>query len=94
MDDSKATNVEAAAAGLGGYQRRAVVLLGGMAKEGVGPGGKGLGFAALVPALLRHQGVITFGGSGPAIAAELRAAGLEPSAEVGTMLEVRGVLQV
>jgi UDP-N-acetylmuramoylalanine-D-glutamate ligase len=78
MDDSKATNVEAAAAGLRGYGRRAVVLLGGMAKEGVGPGGKGLGFAALVPALQHHQAVVTFGGSGAAIAAELRAAGFEP----------------
>ena len=87
VDDSKATNVEAAAAGLRGYERRAVVLLGGMAKEGVGPGGKGLGFAALVPALRRHQAVITFGGSGPAIAEELRAAGLNPAAEVGSMFD-------
>lgn len=87
VDDSKATNVEAAAAGLGGYDRRAVVLLGGMAKEGVGPGGKGLGFAALVPVLRRHQGVVCFGGSGAAIASELRAVGLEPMAEVASMFE-------
>ena len=85
---SEATNVEAAAAGVGGYPRRAVVLLGGRAKAGVGPGGEaGLGFAALVPALQRHQAVITFGGSGPEIAGELRAAGLEPAAEVESMYQ-------
>jgi UDP-N-acetylmuramoylalanine--D-glutamate ligase len=70
INDSKATNVDAALVGIRGLGRRAVVLLGGQAK--------GPGFAELVDALRRHHAVITFGGSGDAIAAELRTAGLPP----------------
>ena len=53
-----------------------VVLLGGQSK--------GPGFAALAPLLARHRAVITFGDDGPAIAVELRGAGLAP-VEVPTM---------
>jgi UDP-N-acetylmuramoylalanine--D-glutamate ligase len=91
VDDSKATNVEAAAAGLSGYDRRAVVLLGGVAKEGVGPGGVGLGFAGLAPALRRHLAVVAFGASRETIAEELAAEGLEPIAVVPTMAEAMEV---
>ena len=70
IDDSKATNVEAALAGVAGLPQPAVVLLGGQAKGG--------GFSALVPALRRHRGVITFGGSGASIADELEGRGLRP----------------
>ncbi|TVQ91697.1 MAG: UDP-N-acetylmuramoyl-L-alanine--D-glutamate ligase [Deltaproteobacteria bacterium] len=70
INDSKATNVEAAAVGIAGLDRPAVVLLGGEAK--------GEGFAALAPSLRDHRGVITFGGSGEAIANELEKAGLRP----------------
>jgi UDP-N-acetylmuramoylalanine--D-glutamate ligase len=73
INDSKATNVDAARVGHTGLDRRAVVLLGGQGK----PDADGsLGFGALAGGLARHR-VITFGGSGPAIAAELRGAGLE-----------------
>lgn len=68
INDSKATNVEAAAVGIAGLDGQAVVLLGGEAK--------GPGFAALAPALMRHRAVITFGASGPAIAAELAGEGV------------------
>ena len=91
VDDSKATNVEATAAGLSGYDRRAVVLLGGVAKEGVGPGGVGLGFAGLVPALRRHLAAVAFGASRETIAEELAAEGLEPIAVVPTMAEAMEV---
>lgn len=91
VDDSKATNVEAAAAGLSGYDRRAVVLLGGVAKEGVGPGGVGLGFAGLAPALRRHLAAVAFGASRETIAEELAAEGLEPIAVVPTMAEAMEV---
>ncbi|MBW2253532.1 MAG: UDP-N-acetylmuramoyl-L-alanine--D-glutamate ligase [Deltaproteobacteria bacterium] len=69
VNDSKATNVEAAAVGIGGIERPSVVLLGGQAK--------GPGFAALAPLLQRHRAVVTFGDSGPDIAAELTGAGVE-----------------
>jgi UDP-N-acetylmuramoylalanine--D-glutamate ligase len=69
VNDSKATNVEAAAVGIGGIERPAVVLLGGQAK--------GAGFAALAPLLLAHRAVVTFGGSGPDIADELASAGVD-----------------
>ena len=91
VDDSKATNVEATAAGLSGYDRRAVVLLGGVAKEGVGPGGVGLGFAGLVPALRRHLAAVAFGASRETIAEELAAEGLKPIAVVPTMAEAMEV---
>lgn len=70
INDSKATNIDAALVGISGLGRRAVVLLGGQAK--------GPGFAGLVDALRHHHAVITFGGSGEAIADELRTAGLPP----------------
>lgn len=70
IDDSKATNIEAAAMGIGGLGRTAVVLIGGQAK--------GNGFGALAPLLAQHRATITFGDSGPAIADELVAAGLHP----------------
>jgi UDP-N-acetylmuramoylalanine--D-glutamate ligase len=78
IDDSKATNVEAAEVGIGGLARPAVVLLGGQAK--------GPGFAALAPLLARHRAVVTFGGSGPDIAAELRGAGVAVH-EVGPLAD-------
>lgn len=69
INDSKATNVEAALVGLRGLDRRAVVLLGGQAK--------GDGFIELESALRRHRAVVTFGASGGAIADELLGAGLK-----------------
>lgn len=90
IDDSKATNVEAAAVGLDGLfadGTRAVVLLGGVAKEGVGAGGLGLGFERLASALAKHHGFVCFGASGREIARELRDAGLEPAAICDTMEE-------
>ena len=74
VDDSKATNVESAMAGIAGLRRPAVVLLGGQAKDGVAEGG-GLGFGQLVPLLRRHRAVVCFGKDGARIAAELRPAG-------------------
>jgi UDP-N-acetylmuramoylalanine-D-glutamate ligase len=68
INDSKATNVDAARVGLSGLGPSAVVLLGGQAK--------GDGFAALAPLLARHRAVVTFGGSGPAIADELASVGI------------------
>lgn len=68
INDSKATNVDATRVGLAGLDRPAVALLGGQAKGG--------GFAELVPLLLGQRAVLCFGGSGPAIAEELRACGL------------------
>jgi UDP-N-acetylmuramoylalanine--D-glutamate ligase len=69
INDSKATNVDAALVGLLGIERPAIVLLGGQAK--------GPGFGALGPALARHRAVITFGEAGPQIAAELAAVGVQ-----------------
>ena len=69
INDSKATNVEAATVGLRGIARKAVVLLGGQAK--------GPGFDALEPALKEHKAVIAFGGSGQDIADELGVLGME-----------------
>jgi len=62
INDSKATNVAATAVGVRGLQGGGVLLLGGQAK--------GDAFAELVP-LLGEWRVITFGGSGEAIADEL-----------------------
>jgi UDP-N-acetylmuramoylalanine--D-glutamate ligase len=78
IDDGKATNVEAAAIGIGGLDRTAVVLLGGQAK--------GPGFDALAPLLARHRAVVTLGGSGPDIARELHAAGVATT-DVGPLAE-------
>jgi UDP-N-acetylmuramoylalanine--D-glutamate ligase len=69
INDSKATNVDAARVGLSGLDRPAVVLLGGEAK--------GRGFVELAPALRRQRAVVCFGGSGPAIADELASVGIE-----------------
>lgn len=71
INDSKATNVDAALVGVSGLARPAVVLLGGQAK--------GPGFDALAPALRSQRAVITFGASGPDIATELGAVGVAVS---------------
>lgn len=68
INDSKATNVDAARVGIAGVGRPAVVLLGGEAK--------GRGFAALAPILAEHRAVVCFGQDGPAIADELEEAGV------------------
>lgn len=68
INDSKATNVDAARVGVSGLDRAAVVLLGGQAK--------GTGFDALAPLLARHRAVVCFGESGPAIAEELDGVGV------------------
>lgn len=68
INDSKATNLASTSVALTGMDRPCVVLLGGEAKGG--------GFAELAPALARHRAVVCFGGSGPAIADELEAAGV------------------
>ncbi|MFT6143680.1 MAG: UDP-N-acetylmuramoylalanine--D-glutamate ligase [Myxococcota bacterium] len=68
INDSKATNIDAARTGLVGLDRPAVVLLGGESK--------GRGFAELAPLLIAQRAVITFGQDGPAIADELVEAGV------------------
>jgi UDP-N-acetylmuramoylalanine--D-glutamate ligase len=73
IDDSKATNIDAARVGISGLEGRAVVLLGGQGKPN--PDGS-LGFGALTPDLARHRAVVTFGQDGPLIERELAAAGL------------------
>ena len=79
IDDSKATNVESARAGLAGYARggKSVVLLGGQAKGGM-DGPRGIGFGVLADALAKHAGYVVFGASGEDIAEELAAAGAAP----------------
>lgn len=70
VDDSKATNVDAAVVGILGVGGRQVVLLGGLGKEGAD-------YAGLRPALESHaRVVICFGRTGPAIADALT--GLQP----------------
>lgn len=69
IDDSKATNIDAARVGIEGLERTAVVLLGGQAKDGGG-------FEALKPSLTRHRGIVTFGYSGGEIAEALERAGM------------------
>jgi len=76
IDDSKATNVEAALAALSGLDRPLVALLGGQGKSGAA-------YDRLV-APLRSARVITFGASGPTIATALREGGIVPS-EVDTL---------
>jgi len=73
IDDSKATNLDAARAGIAGLEEAAVVLLGGQGKEFADGT---LGFADLAPLLGRHRAVVTFGEAGPRIAAELAAEGI------------------
>lgn len=79
IDDSKATNVEAALAGFTGFPRPVVALLGGQGKAGAA-------YAALVPALRTARGVICFGQDGPVIAAALREGGL-PCVEVAKLAD-------
>ena len=67
---TQATNVESTIAGVGGLDGRRAVG-GGEAKEDAAGA---LGMERLVPALEPHDCVVTFGASGPKIAAELRAA--------------------
>lgn len=69
INDSKATNLDAARVGIGGLDRPAVVLLGGEAKAGGG-------FDGLADVLRSHRAVVCFGGSGAAIGADLDAAGV------------------
>lgn len=73
IDDSKATNVDAAKVGIDGIDRPSVVLLGGQGKPN--PDGS-LGFDALRSALARHRAVVTFGQDGPRIEAELASVGV------------------
>ena len=74
INDSKATNVESAAAGIGGLAcegRKGVVLLGGLAKRSPGSP-RGLGFRDGLGALLqKHRAVVTFGRDGAEILREL-----------------------
>lgn len=73
IDDSKATNLDAARAGIGGLEQTAVVLLGGQGKE-LADGT--LGFAGLADVLARHRAVVTFGEAGPRISDELAPLGI------------------
>lgn len=68
VNDSKATNIDAARVGIAGIDRPSLVLLGGQLKEGSD-------FAALLPDLQRHRAVLTFGAAGPIAADQLEAAG-------------------
>jgi UDP-N-acetylmuramoylalanine--D-glutamate ligase len=68
INDSKATNLDAAEVGMKGLDRMAVVLLGGERK--------GPGFGALAPFLAKHRAVVVFGGDGALISDELREAGV------------------
>lgn len=68
INDSKATNVDAATVGIRGMPRPGYVLLGGQAK--------GPGFEALRAMLIEQKGVVAFGGSGADIADELNAVGV------------------
>lgn len=95
INDSKATNVDAARAGIAGLDQPAVVLLGGQAKADVHGA---LGFAALASVLQRHRAVLAFGGDAPKIAAELakegvavvNAGSLEEAVASARALAVRG----
>jgi len=69
VNDSKATNLDAAEVAIRGIPQTSVVLLGGKAK--------GVGFAALAPLLERHRAVVTFGASGEDVANELSETGFE-----------------
>ncbi len=71
IDDSKATNVEAALAAINGSGPATWVLLGGKGKEGAA-------YEALVEPLRRKRGVVCFGADGPRIATVLEAAGMHP----------------
>jgi UDP-N-acetylmuramoylalanine--D-glutamate ligase len=69
VNDSKATNIDAARVGIQGIDRPSVVLLGGQLKEGSD-------FAELAPILARHRAVICFGAAGPVAAEHLARAGV------------------
>ncbi|MFN7143006.1 MAG: UDP-N-acetylmuramoyl-L-alanine--D-glutamate ligase [Myxococcota bacterium] len=71
IDDSKATNVEAALAAIRGVGPGTWILLGGKGKEGAG-------YEALVEPLRRTRGVVCFGADGPRIADVLESAGIRP----------------
>ena len=71
IDDSKATNVEAALAAVRGIGSASWVLLGGRGKEGAA-------YEALAEPLRRVRGVVCFGEAGPRIADVLEAFGLAP----------------
>ncbi|XP_075247471.1 UDP-N-acetylmuramoylalanine--D-glutamate ligase-like [Convolutriloba macropyga] len=73
INDSKATNIDAAATGIGGLEKPAVVLLGGVAKRA--PNGS-LGFWRLAEPLTCHRAVVAFGRDGPEIAEELLSVGV------------------
>lgn len=65
IDDSKATNVDAALVGITGVGGQQIVLLGGQGKEGAD-------YGALRPALAKHaRSILCFGLTGPEIAAAL-----------------------
>lgn len=75
VDDSKATNVEAAYTGIMGLkEQKSVLLLGGLAKVLDAEGS--IGFEQLVESLQYHKCVIAFGSSGTKIHRTLLAAGL------------------
>jgi len=75
VNDSKATNVDATYTGVKGVRgRKAVVLLGGLAKAG--PGDGSLGFTRLVEVLQPHRAVVLFGAAGESIEKELQSAGV------------------
>lgn len=69
IDDSKATNVDAALAGYAGFPKPFVALLGGQGKAGAD-------YGALAPALRNARGVVCFGQDGPLIADAFRAVAL------------------
>jgi len=73
INDSKATNVEAAATGIRGLEKPAVVLLGGLAKRNQAGS---LGFWRVAEPLTCHRGVVVFGRDGPEIAEELLSVGI------------------
>ncbi|MCB9796193.1 MAG: UDP-N-acetylmuramoyl-L-alanine--D-glutamate ligase [Alphaproteobacteria bacterium] len=82
INDSKATNVEAALAGLRSLDRDAVVLLGGEGKAGAD-------YAALRPPLAeRARAVICFGQSGPEIGAALGGLPVELSPGLSSAVEL------
>lgn len=70
IDDSKATNPDAARVAIDGVEGCAVVLLGGISE--------GADVGALAPLLARHRAIGCFGRDGSTIAASLRARGLDP----------------
>ena len=84
VNDSKATNVDAALVGIRGAPAPLVVLLGGQGKQGAD-------YSLLAPVLAaRARAVVTFGASGPDIALALQAglpAGGPPLHRVATMAQ-------